>query len=148
MNYFYIAIAILAGAIFALQPPINSTVARNLNSPLFASFISFLVGTVILLIINLVIGIKLPPVNQLQALPWWIWLSGGAIGAFIVTAAIIIQPKIGAASWVVGYLFGQLTMSILIDNYGLLNLAIHPINVMRLIGVFLLAIGAILIARY
>ena len=148
MNYFYIAIAILAGGFFALQPPINGSVADKLNSSLLAALISFFVGTVLLVIVNLTIGTKLPPSEKLQAIPWWLWLAGGAIGAFVVSAAIIIQPKIGAGGWVACYIFGQLTMSILLDNYGLLNLEIHPINAMRLIGVFLLAIGAILIASY
>ena len=148
MYYLYVAIAILAGGFFALQPSINSNLARNLHSPLLASLISFSVGTILLLIINLAIGIKLPSINKLQAIPWWLWISGGAIGAFMVTMAIVIQPQIGAAAWVACYVFGQLTMSILIDNYGMLNLDIRPINLMRLIGMFCLAIGAILIARY
>lgn len=148
MNYFYFLIAILAGAIFALQPPLNASIARTLNNPLLAALVSFSVGTIVLLIINLIIGIKFPPVTKLQTLPWWVWLSGGTIGAFVVSTVIVIQPKIGAASWVACYVFGQLVMSVLIDNYGLLNSSIHPVDFARLLGVFFLAIGAILIACY
>ena len=148
MYYLYIAVAIFAGGIFALQPSINGNLARSLNSPLLASLISFLFGTILLIVVNLALGVKLPSTNKLIAVPWWLWLSGGAIGAFVVTVAIIIQPKVGAGVWVACYIFGQLTMSVLIDNYGLLDLEIRPINLMRSIGMFCLAIGAILIARY
>ena len=148
MNHIYIIVAILAGVIFALQPALNENVARSLSSPIQAALISFSVGTILLLIINFSLGITFPSITKLQTIPWWLWLSGGAIGVFVVTGAIIIQPKIGAGAWVAWYVFGQLSMSVLIDNYGWLGLEIHPINLMRTIGVFLLAIGAILIARY
>ncbi len=148
MNYIYILIAVLAGAIFALQPAINANVARSLNSPIQASLISFSVGTIFLFIINIALGIKIPSTDRLMAIPWWLWLSGGTIGAFIVTAAIVIQPKIGAGGWVACYVFGQLTMSILLDHYGLLGLEVHSINIMRSLGVFFLAAGAILVARF
>lgn len=148
MNYLYIAIAIIAGGLFALQPLINSNLARSLNSPILASLVSFLVGTSLLTAINLAIGINLPYTSKMPVLPWWMWLSGGAIGAFIVTVALVIQPKIGAGGWIACYILGQLTMSVLIDNYGLLNLEIRPLNLMRVAGIFLLTIGAILVARY
>lgn len=148
MNYVYIAVAVLAGVVFALQPAINENVARSLNSAIQGSLISFSVGTILLIIINVALGLKLPSFDKLQAIPWWLWFSGGAIGVFVVTTAIIIQPKIGAGGWVACYVFGQLTMSVLLDNYGLLGLEIHPINLMRSLGIFFLGIGAILIARY
>ena len=148
MNSIYIIVAILAGVVFAVQPAINKNVGRSLNHPIQASFVSFLVGTLLLLIINFALGLKLPSTDRLIAIPWWLWLAGGAIGAFVVTAALSIQSKIGAGVWISCFIFGQLVMSILLDNYGWLGLSIHPINPMRAIGVFLLAIGAILVAFY
>ena len=148
MNFIYIIVAIVAGVMFAIQPPINENVGRSLNHPIQASFISFLVGTLILLIINFALGLKLPSTDKLTAIPWWLWLAGGAIGAFVVTVALTIQPKIGAGVWISCFIFGQLVMSILLDNYGWLGLPIHSINPMRLLGAFLLAVGAILVAYY
>ena len=148
MNFIYIVVAILAGVAFAIQPAINDPVARNLNHPIQASFISFFVGTVLLLVVGLSMGMKIPSTEKLLALPWWLYLAGGTIGSFVVTAALIIQPKVGAGGWISGYVFGQLTMSILLDNFGWLGLETHPINLMRGIGAFLLVLGAILIANY
>ena len=148
MNFIYIVIAVFAGVIFAIQPAINENVGRNLNHPIQASFVSFLVGTLILLAINFALGLKLPSTEKLVAIPWWLWLAGGSIGAFVVTAALTIQPKIGAGVWISCFIFGQLVMSILLDNFGWLGLAVHPINFMRLLGAFLLALGAILVAYY
>ena len=148
MNFFYILVAILAGMLFAIQPIVNHNVARLLNHPIQASLISFFVGTVFLLIVNLSFGIKIPSTDKFLAVPWWLYLSGGAIGAFVVTAALILQPKIGAGGWISGYVLGQLAMSILLDNYGWLGLPTHPINFMRGLGAFLLVVGAILVANY
>lgn len=148
MNFVYILVAILAGVLFAIQPILNHNVARVLDRPIQASLISFFVGTVLLLIVNLSLGIKIPSTNKLLTVPWWLYLSGGAIGAFFVTTALIIQPKIGAGGWISGYVFGQLAMSILLDNYGWLGLPTHPLSFMRGLGAFLLVIGAILVANY
>ncbi len=148
MNLVYVVVAILAGVLFAIQPAINENVGRSLNHPIQASFVSFLVGTLLLLIINFALGLKLPSTDKLVAVPWWLWLAGGAIGAFVVTTALSIQPKIGAGVWISCFIFGQLVMSILLDNFGWLGLSIHPINPMRSLGAFLLAIGAILVAYY
>ena len=148
MNLIYIIMAIVAGLMFAVQPTINENVGRSLNHPIQASFISFLVGTLLLLIINFALGLKFPSTDRLVAVPWWLWLAGGAIGAFVVTVALTIQPKIGAGVWISCFIFGQLVMSIILDNYGWLGLSVHPINPMRAIGAFLLAVGAILVAYY
>ena len=148
MNSIYIVVAILAGVAFALQPAFNDNVARSLNHPIQASLASFIVGTVLLAIINLLLKVKLPSTDKLLAIPWWLGLAGGLIGAGVVTAALIIQPKIGAGSWISAFIFGQLVMSILLDNFGWLGLETHPINLMRSLGAFLLAIGAILVAHY
>ena len=148
MNAIYIFVAILAGIVFAVQPAVNENVGRYLNHPIQASFISFLVGTLILLVVNFALGLKFPSTEKLTTIPWWLWFTGGAIGAFVVTVALTIQPKIGAGVWISCFIFGQLVMSILLDNYGWLGLAIHPINPMRSLGAFLLALGAILVAFY
>lgn len=148
MNTLYILVAILAGVMFASQPAINENLGRSLNHPIQASFVSFAVGTLLLLIINFAFGIKFPAVDELTAVSWWLWLAGGAIGAFVVTIALVIQPKIGAGVWISCFIFGQLVMSVLLDNYGWLGLAVHPINPMRLLGAFLLALGSILVAYY
>ena len=148
MNSIYVIVAILAGVAFAIQPAVNDNVARSLSHPIQASLVSFVVGTILLLILSFLLGAGLPSTDKLLAIPWWLWLAGGAIGAGAVTAALIIQPKIGAGSWISCFIFGQLVMSILLDNFGWLGLATHPLNFMRSLGACLLAIGAILVAHY
>lgn len=148
MQLIYIIVAITAGVAFALQPAINDNVARSLDRPIQASLISFVVGTVLLLIANLAMGVKIPSIDKLSTIPWWLWLAGGTIGAFVVTVALLIQPKIGAGVWISCFIFGQLITSILLDNFGWLGLSTHPINLMRSLGAFLLAVGAILVANY
>ena len=148
MQFTYIFFAILAGVAFAIQPSVNGKVAQSLNYPLQAALVSFTVGALLLAIINLVSGKGLPSLERLLTIPWWLWLGGGAIGAFVVTAALVIQPKIGAGNWIAGYLCGQLLMSMLLDHFGWLGLETHPISLVRSLGAGLLVLGAILIAYY
>ncbi|WP_036477408.1 DMT family transporter [Myxosarcina sp. GI1] len=148
MQFIYVICAIFAGVAFAIQPSVNGKVAQSLNYPLQAAFVSFAVGTILLAGINLLLNSKLPSVERLFSIPWWLWLGGGAIGAFVVTAALVIQPQIGAGRWISYYLFGQLVMSMLLDHFGWLGLEVHPIGWMRSLGVFLLVLGTILIANY
>ena len=51
-------LAILAGAMTAYQPLINAKLSQHLDSPIWASFISFLVGALFLLIIGFAINGK------------------------------------------------------------------------------------------
>ena len=78
----------------------TSDIYISVGRPIQASLISFVVGTVLLLIVNLAMGVKIPSIDKLSTIPWWLWLAGGAIGAFVVTVALMIQPKIGAGAWI------------------------------------------------
>lgn len=148
MQFIYIICAILAGVAFAIQPSVNGKVAQSLNHPLQAALVSFAIGTLVLIFLNLVLRKGLPALERFSTIPWWLWLGGGAIGAFVVTAALVIQPKIGAGRWISCYLCGQLLMSMILDHFGWFGLETHPIGFMRSLGAGLLILGAILIAYY
>ena len=63
-------LAILAGAMTAYQPLINAKLSQHLDSPIWASFISFLVGALFLLIIGFAINGKFMTLET-QGLKWW-----------------------------------------------------------------------------
>ena len=54
---------------------------------------------------------------------------------------------LGAGGIVAATIAGQLTMSVIIDQFGLLGLDKDPISVSKAIGVLLLAAGTLLVVR-
>ena len=72
-----------AGMLVAMQPPINSRLGREVGT-FAAATISFLVGTVALLVVALIAGGNHP--GRIASVPWWGFL-GGFIGAVFVASS-------------------------------------------------------------
>ena len=147
MNIFFSTFAFLIGILLPIQVGINLELARYINSPVLAAFISFLVGGFCLLIGAFAVKAPFPTWNQVVSLPCWTW-TGGLIGATVVFGSIVAGPKIGALVLVSLLLAGQLVASILIDHYGWLGFSVQKIDFQRLLGVVLLAGGFLLIRKY
>ena len=75
--------------------------------------------------------------------PAWLWL-GPVMSVFIVFAVTIGPPRIGVAATVGIVIAGNLVSAALIDRYGLLGQDVIPIDRWRLLGLLLLAVGAVL----
>ncbi len=58
-NYFFIILAVLAGAMMPTQASFNNKLAMSVDSPVLSAFISFAVGTVALFFYILATGIPL-----------------------------------------------------------------------------------------
>ena len=69
------------------------------------------------------------------------YLIGGALGACYVSCVIVTVRTLGAGGMVAASIAGQLTMAVILDQYGLLGLDKDPISVMKAISVVLLAAG-------
>lgn len=139
-------LAILAGAMTAYQPLINAKLNLHLSSPIWTSFVSFAVGTVILFVIALFMsGGKLTSLDT-NGLKWWMFI-GGALGAFFVTVAIYIVPHLGVAAMICLFVAGQLVTAAILAHYGILADIARPITVQKFIGMSLLAVGAIITVR-
>lgn len=79
-------------------------------------------------------------------IPWWTW-SGGLFGALFIGLAILLVPKLGAATFFALLVTGQMLASVLFDQVGLLGLAQRPVDLPRLFGVALLIGGVVMIRR-
>ncbi len=138
-------LAIAIGALLPLQALINARLGQLTQGALFASFASFLVGTVALAIALLTTRTALPTVHGMSGLPAWTWL-GGVIGAAFVLSATVLVPRLGAAALICLVVFGQMIASLLLDHYGVLG-APRPADALRVAGVVLVAVGALLVVR-
>jgi transporter family-2 protein len=140
----YLTFAFAAGAMLPLQFGINAQLAKWVDSPVRATLVSFVVGTVVLFIAALPLIRGWPSLGRLGSAPWWVWI-GGALGAFYVLGSVVTAPKLGAATLVAMILAGQATSSLLVDHFGLVGFPEHPISLGRLGGVALVAAGVALV---
>ena len=74
------------------------------------------------------------------------WL-GGPLGTLFVLTAIVVTPKIGAASMIALVVTGQLCTALLLDHFGWIGLPGREVGAMRILGAGLLLAGAVLITR-
>jgi transporter family-2 protein len=132
-----------AGALVAMQPPINSKLGHAVGN-FAAATISFMVGTLALLVVTVAVGGH--HVTDIRHVPWW-YFVGGFIGAVFVASSLITVRTLGAGGVVAATIAGQLTFSMVIDKFGLLGLPEKELSATRILGVLLLALGAFLVVR-
>ncbi len=146
MQSLYYFLTFIAGALLTIQVGMNSTLGRVAGNMRFAVLVSFLVGTVGLLVYFAASGAALPTRSSLAAVPAWAWF-GGCLGAFYVAIATVVGPRIGAAALLALAVFGQLCASLLVDQFGWLGFPLRPISPTKIAGVALLLGGVGLIVR-
>ena len=135
----------VVGGLIALQAPINSTLGKSVGT-FQAAFVSFAIGTIVLLAIALVAKGGLSEVPEARHLTWY-YLTGGVLGAAYVTTVLVTVRSLGAGPVVAATIAGQLTASVVIDQFGWLGVAKDPITFAKIVGVLLLAAGVYLIVR-
>ena len=133
----------LAGALVAMQPPINSKLGQSIGN-FAAATVSFTIGTLALLAVTVAVGGQ--HIGDIKHVPWW-YFAGGFIGAVFVASSLITVRTLGAGGVVAATITGQLTFSVVIDQFGLLGLPEKPITATRVLGVALLAVGVFLVVR-
>jgi len=147
MLWFYVLLALCAGAFMPVQAGVNSQLARWAGHPVLAATISFLVGTLALLLYSLTLRSSWPAWNSFSSAPWWVW-TGGFFGAFFVAVAAAFAPKLGAATFISITVAGQMLVSLILDQYGLMGFQQRPLSVWRVVGAVLLVVGVALIRKF
>lgn len=143
----YFLLAVCAGAGLAVQAGVNAELRRVSGEPLFAGLVNFAVGVVPIVAFFLVSRAVWPSRERLAEGPAWIWV-GGILGAVYVVSSIVAAPRLGSSSLVAATVAGQLAASVVVDHFGWVGFAAHPLNPGRLIGVLLLVAGVFLIQRF
>ena len=133
-------VALVAGALVSLQAGANAELGRALGHPLWATFVSLLVSLIVAIPVLLLAHAPAPTIPHFGEVPFWAWL-GGIAGTIFVTSALLLVPRIGATSFIVAVIAGQICVSLLMDKFGLLNLPVKEISFGRLVGVCLVISG-------
>lgn len=145
----YITIAsyvlvVCAGVSVALQQILNAKLRTELGSPWWAGFVSYFVGTLAMLAIILASGEPRLSSAMAARTSWPSW-TGGVFGAVFIGTAILMVPRLGAATVLALIVVGQMLGSLAFDHVGLLGVPQHPASPIRLAGVALLILGVVLI---
>ena len=138
-------VALVAGAMIALQAPINAEAAGRLGHPISAATMSFVVGTVILTALALLFARGSTNLGALQTMPLYMLLGGGLLGAVYVTVNLVLAPKIGVAAIMALGIAGQLATALFLDRAGLFDLVQRELSVGRVGGAILVLVGALMV---
>jgi bacterial/archaeal transporter family-2 protein len=141
-----VVLTAFVGGLIALQAPINSGLGRSVGS-FQAAFVSFVIGTLALLIIAALAKGGLGRLSDIGTVPAWYYLTGGLLGAIYVTTVLVTVRSLGAGGVVAATVAGQLTLGMVVDQLGWLGVEKSPITALKLFGVLLLAAGTYLIVR-
>lgn len=134
-------VGILAGTLGAVQTAVNGRLGEVMGSGLASALVSFLVGTVGLVLVNLVSRQRVRRPEGLR--PWM--LSGGLLGATFVLVNALNAPVLGTSLAVSAALLGQVGVGLVLDHGGLLGIPRRPASAARLAGVALVLLGVALV---
>lgn len=133
-----------AGVSFVFQQAVNANLRLEIGSPWWAGFVSYLGGTIAMLLAAVLLREPWPSMQLIQrshALSW----TGGVFGAIYIAVSILLLPRLGAATVIALIVAGQMIGSLAFDQFGLLGVPLHPLSMVRLAGAVLLVLGAILV---
>ncbi len=146
-TYLYVLLALVAGAMMPTQAATNNKMAMVVDSPVLSAFISFVVGTVALFAYVLVSGTPIANLASAKDAPAIAWI-GGLLGAFFVTAAVMLVPRLGVAMTFSLIIAGQMIVTLVIDHFGLLGVPVKEVSLARIAGIVLIGSGVVLIRRF
>jgi transporter family-2 protein len=133
---------VAVGALVAFQPPVNSVFAKH-TTVLGAAFVSTAISAVVMGIVVVIAG-DLPSAKQIASVSP-LYLTGGLIGAVLVTVSLVTVRTLGAGGVVAATVAGQLIVSALLDRAGVIGLERVGLTPLRLAGFALLTLGTLLV---
>jgi bacterial/archaeal transporter family-2 protein len=134
-----LAAMVVSGMAVASQGPINARMAMFAGGWQSAALVSFGIGFAALLVLNLMLG-ALPDITTLREAPWWLWM-GGVCGIWIVCAAAMSLPVLGAVTALSALVLGQMIAGLVIDATGAFGLPLREIGWSRIGAVMLVVAG-------
>ncbi|MFP2514188.1 DMT family transporter [Buttiauxella agrestis] len=137
MNILMIFLAVIGGAVLSMQAAINGKLGSNVG--VFRSaFLTFSVGALVTAL--LIFFFEPKHALTLLDVPKW-QLLGALCGVPYIVIMVLAVQRIGAAVATVAVILGQLTMSMLIDNFGWLGNEVIHFSATRLGAVVCLGIA-------
>ena len=145
--FHFIALGIVgvgAGFSVVIQQVLVADLRVSLGSAPWAALISYIGGTLTMVAVLLVSRESWISADGIARSSWASW-AGGAFGVIYIVIAILLIPRLGAATTLALIVTGQLLASLAFDHFGLFGLPQQPADLMRVLGALMLLGGVILI---
>ncbi len=142
-TFFVVLIGLLGGAAVGLQSPLAGAISQRLGGTA-GSFFVHLSGTIFSAALLLLRGGE--NLRDWRTLPWYLF-TVGLFGLVLYQTIAVTLPRLGSMTMITLIIIGQLLVGMLIDHFGWLGVAVHPISFSRVLGVAVLMLGGYLIAR-
>ena len=137
---------VAAGGVVAAQAPANNVLSKYVGN-FGAASVNFLAGTICILFVTFAFAGGFERDAGAESPPWYYWVLGGFGGVAIVTTTLIAVREVGALGVTAAVVAGQLALSVVLDRLGVLGLDERAITWEKMLGIALLALGTLLIAR-
>ena len=138
-----IVIGLIGGVAVGLQGPMSGAMSQRLG-PLGSSLIIHVGGAIVsALLLVLAGGVNLESLKGLP-LPYFF---AGCFGVILYLTLAYTLPRVGVAMTTALLILAQMSIGLLLDQFGWLGVPQHSISVIRLAGVAALLLGAYLVAR-
>jgi len=150
-KFWIIVLVLAAGASWPIQSAVNGQLKVVTKSPFIASLANGAGAAVIAGLVLLVGGIMLkqiamPGTAEYSRVPWWAW-GGGVFSVLVIVAQSTGAHHLGTAQLISLFVVAQSVSALVVDHFGLLGIPHKPVNAQRVIGVVMLVVGSVLIAR-
>jgi transporter family-2 protein len=144
MNVVFYLLAVIVGVAISVQAAVNNQLAHGLGgNSVMAALVSFTCGTAVLIVAAAARGGLSESMSALAGQPLWKF-AGGFLGAGFVFGTVFLASRIGLLNMVVLVIAGQLLMSMTIDNFGLIHMAVRKVSAVRMAGALVMVLGVAL----
>ncbi|MDD7971218.1 DMT family transporter [Roseinatronobacter alkalisoli] len=141
----YAVIMLAAGIGVPVLAALNAQLGTRIGSPAIAGAMMFLIAGIAAMGVAAVLG----QTNALAALPTQprhLFLAGLLI-AFYLLSISWVAPRFGVGNAVMFVLLGQIVAICVIDQFGLFGARLRPLDLPRIAGIVLMAVGVVLAQR-
>ena len=135
----YNILALLIGALISIMISLNSGLEGYVGST-YSVVIIHAIGLIAILIVA---AIKKEKIVIKEAIPFYLFL-GGIFGVMLTLVNVITIGSIGVALTTALAVFGQLVFSSLVDHFGLFGLTKYEFNPKKLVGLFIVFVGLVI----
>ncbi|MBX6385261.1 MAG: DMT family transporter [Microbispora sp.] len=145
MHALFLASALLAGCLLAVQASVNLQLNKAVGTPYGASTLQLGVATALLALLAAAAG-AIGAVHLAYGVPFW-HLLGGLASPLYITSGILLFPRLGALAAAGLFVTGQMFASLGLDLFGVLGVARRPLSAGIVLGALAVLAGITVVIR-
>jgi len=142
----FLALALITGALIPIQAATNAAFSKSIGNPLITGLMVFVVGLVGMILFILLSRTSFPIRQQFASAPLYGYLGGIIVATYVVMITVLV-PRIGVGIAIGLIVTGQIICAVIIDHFGLFNVAVHSISLTRVAGILLMVGGIYLVMK-